>query len=135
MKVQILLERAAIFCADIDLKSAKLELSKQVFNNVAVDVGQAEVSACIPIREPFVIEAEHVQQRRVQIVHVDFTLSDIEAGFGCRAVNVTAFSSSTGHPHAKAPVMVIAADAFCDRELNRRGSTHFAAPNDECVLQ
>ena len=39
-------------------------------DHVAVDVGQAEVAAAGAKRQPLVIEAEEVQDRRVQIVHV-----------------------------------------------------------------
>ena len=42
-------------------------------------IGQAKVPARIPIRQPFVIQSEQMQDRRVQIVHVDFVLNGVMA--------------------------------------------------------
>ena len=53
---------------------------------MAVDVRQAEVAARIAVRELRVIEAEQVQQRRVQVVHVDLVLGRRESELVRRAV-------------------------------------------------
>ena len=44
---------------------------EQVLHHMPVDVGQAEIAAGVAVGEPFVVEAEQVQDRGVQVVDVD----------------------------------------------------------------
>ena len=44
-----------------------------------MDVGQAEVAAGVAVGEPLVVQAEQVQDRRLQVVDVDRVLGDVEA--------------------------------------------------------
>lgn len=46
-------------------------LCPQLLYDVAVNVRQTEISSSVTIRQPLVIKPESVEQRRVQIVHVD----------------------------------------------------------------
>ena len=48
-------------------------------DDVAGDVGQAEVAAGVAVGEAFVVEAEQVQDRGLQVVDVDRVLDDVEA--------------------------------------------------------
>jgi len=52
---------------------------EELLDEPAVDVGQAKVAALEAIRQPLVVEAEQVQQRRVQVVDVDLVLCHVEA--------------------------------------------------------
>ena len=42
--------------------------------NLSMDIGQTEISTCITVCQLFVIKSQQVQQRGVQIVHVDLVL-------------------------------------------------------------
>lgn len=44
-------------------------------------IGEAEIAALKTVRELQMIEAEEVQNGRVEIVHVDFVLRRVEAKF------------------------------------------------------
>src|SRR5215469_17347721 len=44
---------------------------KDLAHDLAVDVGEAEVAAGIAVGEPGVVEAEQVQDRRMEVVDVD----------------------------------------------------------------
>ncbi len=47
------------------------QLCQPAIDDFAADVGQAEVAALIAVRQLEVVEAEQVQQRGVEIVHVN----------------------------------------------------------------
>ena len=46
---------------------------EHAFHHLPVDIGQPEVAAIVTIGELFVIEAEQVQDRRVQVVEVEIS--------------------------------------------------------------
>ena len=48
-------------------------------HDLAADVGQAEVAAGVAEGQPLVVEAQQVQDRRLQVVDVDGVLDDVEA--------------------------------------------------------
>ena len=84
-------------------------LCEQFFHHPAVDVGQAEIAAGVAVGELFVVEAQQVQDRRVQIVDVDVVLDGREAELVGGAVDVAALHAAAGQPHREAVVIVVAA--------------------------
>ena len=72
-------------------------------------VGQAEVAAGVAVGELFVVEAQQVQDRGVQVVDVDLVLDRLEAELVGRAVDVAALDAAAGQPHGEAVVVVVAA--------------------------
>lgn len=42
-------------------------------------IRQAELPALVCVSEPFMIEAEAIENRRLKIVNVDFVLDDVKA--------------------------------------------------------
>ena len=52
--------------------------NQDLLNNLAVNIGQAEVTAAIAIREPFVVESEKMESRGMQIMHVRAFLDRFE---------------------------------------------------------
>ena len=72
----------------------------QVLDDLAVHVGQAEVSAGVAVGELFVVEAEEVEDRGVQVVDVHLVLDGLEPEVVGGAVDVTPFDAAAGHPHA-----------------------------------
>jgi len=51
-------------------------LSQQFFDNVAMHVGQAKIAALKPVGQFFMIEAEQMKDRRVQIMHMNWFVLD-----------------------------------------------------------
>ena len=65
---------------------AALDQTRMSRTTLPVHVGQAEVAALVAVGQPLVIEAEQVQDRRLQVVDVDRVLDDVEAEVVGRAV-------------------------------------------------
>ena len=80
-----------------------------------LDIGQTEIAPRITIGEAFVIEAEEVQDRGVQIVDMDTFLDGAVAELVGGAVDVAPFDAAAGEEHGEAPVIVIAAQSFAGR--------------------
>ena len=53
-------------------------LGEELVHDIAVDVGQTEVSALVVIGELFVVETECVQDRCLEVVDVDGVLGYVE---------------------------------------------------------
>jgi len=103
-------------------------------------VGQTEVASGAAEREFLVIEAEQVQNRRVQIVDVDFAFRRRETELVRRAVHVAASYAAAGQPHREAVIVVVAAIDFAGvgtgrGQLDRGRAAKFTAPNHQRVLQ
>ena len=69
-----------------------------VLDDFAVDVGEAEVTALILERQSFVVDAQQVQQRGVEVVHVDALLDDVVAVVVRAPHDGTALGAAAGHP-------------------------------------
>ena len=67
-----------------------LLLGEEGFDDVAVDVGEAVVAALEAVGESGVVEAEEVEDGGLEVVDVDFVLSDAEAELVGLAVAVAA---------------------------------------------
>ena len=81
-------------------------------DDVAVDVGQAEVAAVVAVGEPFVIETQEVEDGGVEIVMRDAVLDGVHAEFVGGAVGDPPLDAAARHPHGEA-VMVVAAAESC----------------------
>ena len=88
---------------------AASDLRDQVFNNVSVNIGQTEIPAGVSVGKLFVIKAEQLEHRSVQIVDVNFIFDGFEAELVGRSVNVSSFYPTAGQPGSEAPVVVVAA--------------------------
>ena len=55
-----------------------------------MDVGEAEVPALEAVGELFVVEAKEMEESRVEVVDVDFSIDHAEAKFVALAVDITA---------------------------------------------
>ena len=54
----------------VDPSANLRRLTKNVLHDAAIHVGQSEIPAVMRIREPFVVDPQQVQNRRVQVVQV-----------------------------------------------------------------
>ena len=80
-------------------------------HDMAFDIGQPEIAACVAIRQTFVVEAQQVQDRGVQVVNVDLVLRSVVAVVVGRAVAEAAFHAAAGQPHREAFLIVVAPGA------------------------
>ena len=74
-----------------------------------MDIGQTEVATGVAKREPFVIQAHQMQQRRVQIMHVHLVLRGVVTVVVSRSIGEAAFHTAASHPHREPVRIVIAA--------------------------
>ena len=85
-------------------------LRDDLVDHVAVDIGQAVVAALELVRELRVVEAELVQDRRLQIVNVDLVFGGAEGEFVRLAVRVAALDAAACEEDRVAIGEVIAAE-------------------------
>lgn len=74
-------------------------LSDQFAHDLTVHIGQAEVATCETVGEPFVIEAQQVQHRGMQVVCGDWILDCFEAELVGGTMDCAPFDPAAGHPH------------------------------------
>ena len=77
------------------------------------------------------VETEQVQDRRVEVVDVDFVLNGFVAVIVGQAVGEAALHAAAGHPHGEGFVVVVAPIVA----LRVRGAAKFAAPDHQRVLE
>src|SRR5207247_663547 len=83
-------------------------LGDDVFNHVAEVIREAEVAAIISISQFLMIEAEEREDRRVEVVDVDFVLHRGAAKFVGRSIHRAALYAAACHPRRKRAGIVIA---------------------------
>ena len=76
-----------------------------------MDVSQPEIAAGIAISQLLVIEAQSVQNRRVQIVDAGAVFDRLETELVGGSVLGSPFDASARHPDAETPVVVVATEA------------------------
>ena len=115
-----------------DEKGLKFDLREEVFDDVAVDVGEAEVAAGVGVGEFFVIEAEEVEDGGVEVVDGGDIDGGAAAEFVGLAIADAAFDTGAHHPGGEGVGVVIAsAGAF----LMGGHAAEFGAPDDEDIVQ
>src|SRR5581483_11038178 len=101
---------------------------------IAGDVGQAKIAAHVPIGQAGVIEAQALQDRRLQIVNVHFVLDYAHAQFVRLADHRAALHAAAGHPEApcqRMEVTAAVADFVGIANLHQRRASEFARPDDQ----
>lgn len=83
-------------------------LCQNALNEIARDVRQPVVAACVAVRELFVIDAQQVQDCGLEIVDMDWILGNVEAKIIGRSMSVTGFDAATGQPYTKSLRMMVA---------------------------
>src|SRR6266568_2303566 len=117
-------------------KGPKEKSSQDSFDGLAVNLRQAEVAALKPIRDAFVVDAEALENRRVQVVNVHRVLDDVVAVIVRLAVTDARFDSATRHPDRVATaVMIATVVVLFNLALAIDGTAEFTAPNDQSVVQ
>ena len=81
-------------------------------SNIAVDICQAKVTARVLPRQAGVVEAEQVQNRRVQVVQCHAILDRVVPELVGFAVPKSALYAAAGHPDRESVGVVISSDVF-----------------------
>lgn len=112
---------------------------QNLFHEVSIDIGESVIAAEVTPGEFFVIEAELMQDRGVQIMQMDFAGDRAEAEVVGLAEGEAGFDAATGEPGAKALGLMLAAVFFDGRGaaevLAPRRAAKLAAPDDERVFE
>ena len=111
-----------------------------VVHDVAVDVGQTKIAARVAIGQLFVIEAEEVKNRGMEIVHMHRVFRDVHAEFVRTAVDISALQPAAREERAKGGMVMIAPARFSFFFIflaifGVRSAPEFAADNDKSVLE
>jgi len=112
-------------------------LRNQLLHDIAVDVGEAKVSALKSIGQPGVVETKYMKDRGVQIVDVDWIFNDSPAYIVSRTNHLPAFDSPTCHPHAECVrVMIASGDATAAGSVFAEWrAAEFRSPDDKRLNQ
>ena len=73
-------------------------LRENFVDDAAVDIREAEVASAMPIRQAFMIDAELVENRRLEVVYGDHVFSHVLPELVAGAVDHAATYSATGEP-------------------------------------
>ncbi len=95
-------------------------------------VGQAELPPLELVRQPRVVEAEQVQQRRVQIVDVDAVVRRVETEVVGRAQRDARLDAAAGQPDREGVGVMIASVVAA---LHHRRAAKLAAPDHQRFVQ
>ena len=80
-------------------------------NNMTMHIRQTEVAAGVAECEAFVVEAQQMQNRGMQVVHVNSLFDRIPAEFISGTVYIAALDATASQPHGETIVVVIATTA------------------------
>src|SRR5262249_18031675 len=112
--------------------SAEDTLNRAVF----LDAGEADVEALELVRQTLVVDAEAVQDRRVQIVNVHGVVDDVVTKVVGLAVDDARLDAAAGHPDREATRVMIAAVVVARQlALAVDRAAELAAPDDERVVE
>lgn len=98
-----------------------------------MNVRQAVVAALEFVGQFSVIDTQQVQQRRMQVMDVDFVFSYVVANFVCRSDRLSGLDATTRHPHRERFHMVVSAHQVARFALRR--PTKLAAPDDDGTVE
>ena len=84
-------------------------LRDDLVNHFPEDVRKPKIAPTGPIREPFVIEPQEMQDRRMEIVDRRDVFNGVHPEFVRCSVNRPAFDAATGQPHRKTGRVMVAA--------------------------
>src|SRR5262249_15002247 len=85
-----------------------LHLRENRLHDISLDIGQTKISTLEFISQPSMINAQTMQDRRIQIVDVNRIARDVIAEIIRLANRDARFDSSAGKPHGKTARMMIA---------------------------
>jgi hypothetical protein len=84
--------------------------------------------------ESFVIDAERVENRRVQVVDIDRVFHGVKSEFVGAPKGNALFNSAPGHPHGESVGVMVASPLFAGPLDNGR-PPKLTAPNDQRFVE
>src|SRR5262249_21145458 len=81
--------------------------SQDLLDHAPRDIGQAEIATVVAVRQLLMIQADQMQDGRVQVVDADAVLDGLEADLVSRAVMDAALHSAAGHPDGERMRVVV----------------------------
>ena len=113
-----------------------LRSGQNLLDDLSMHVRQAVVAALIQEGQSRVIDAQALQDRRVQVVHMHGIRGDVVAEFVGRAVGYSGLDAAAGHPDGEAPgMMVPPVVGSRERPLAINCTAEFASPDDQRIFE
>ena len=111
--------------------------SQQFVNHVTVDVGQPKGSAGMSERQSFMIDSQQMQDRRLDIVHMDGIFNRMKSEVIGATDRLSHSDSSTRHPHGEGLGVMVASLGSPQRRarFHHRRSPEFTTPNHQGILE
>ena len=110
-------------------------LGQYFSDDLAMDIGQAEIAALMSECQPLVIDAQAMQDGSVKVVDVNRVLLHVVAEVVGFAEHDTGLDTAARHPlGVTAWVMVSAVVGFCESALAVNRASELATPNDQRVV-
>lgn len=100
-----------------------------------MDVRQSITSALKPVRQSFVVNAQQVHNRGVQVVDVQPIGCDVVTELIRGAVNGSCLDAAASHPDAETARMVVATEVGRNFSLAVIRATELTAPDHERVFK
>ena len=110
-----------------------LMLGKYLVDDFAVNIRQTVVSSLKTVSEPSVVDTQLMQDRRLQIVNMNFFIDDSKPEFVSFAILKPWLDTTTGQPHGKC-IDVVVATSRCQRLAHWR-SAKLAAPDYQAIIE
>jgi hypothetical protein len=125
----------------------------QVVHNMAVHVGEAEITTLMAVREALVIDAEQMQDRGIEVVDMHgarrpfvfvglglhrcaIGVGDVVAVIIGLSVSDACFDAASSHPNREAAWVMVATVVLGRQFALAIGrTTEFATPNDQRIVQ
>src|SRR6266571_1423057 len=102
-------------------------LANDLWNQVAINIGEPHIAAVEPIGEFRVIQSQQVQHRGVKVVDGHHLLFRLQAEFVAGADHLPALDARASHPYGHGAGIMVAANT----PLRDRHSAELAVPNDQ----
>ncbi len=90
-------------------RAGRAVLRQDLLDHPSADIREAEVAALVPVGQLLVVKPETVQQRSLQVVHMDLALDRLQADVVSIADDPPSGRAASGQPHAEAVGMVVPA--------------------------
>jgi hypothetical protein len=97
----------------------------------SMNIGEPKIAAAVAVRELLVVQAELVQDRRVQVVDMDTVFDRVHAELIGRAVHHAALDAAAGQHHRKAGVVMVPSRLSVLGRLSVRCAAKLAAPDHQ----
>ena len=111
-------------------------LRQKIMNNLPMHIREPIAPALVLVGEPFVFDAEQVEERGLEVVHMHRIFDDVVAELVRLPVGEAGLDAAAGHPDGKtAGVVVAAVIVFGELALRVVGPAKLAAPDDERVVE